>query len=182
MIEVSMNPSRASSEMFADKLAALDLEPIVFKLVNPDDDAPWSVAKADQVAKEYRDFLMLAHLYPEKQIVPSKSVDKFWHTHILDTQKYLEDCQNLFGRVLHHFPYFGMRGEEDARNLQRAGEETRSLYRSHFGYTPTASFADCTTECGSSACQNQQCSDSGCNPSVTAIAQRPRLDRALLAH
>lgn len=172
-------PSAASQELFARKVQALDLEPIIFKLVNPDDGQGWPVAKADVVAKEYRDFLTLAHLYPEKNIVPSKSVDKFWHAHILDTQKYQEDCQQLFGRMLHHFPYFGMRGEEDARNLKQSGEETRALFKSHFGYTPTARFTDCTTQCGSSACKNSQCSDSGCNPNKVETQPRPRLERGV---
>src|SRR5439155_1429263 len=34
---------------------------------------------------------------------------------------------------LHHFPYFGMRGEEDAANLAEAGNTTNRLYEKEFG-------------------------------------------------
>lgn len=60
-------------------------------------------------------------------------IDDFWHLHILDTQKYAEDCQVIFGYFLHHFPYFGMRGEEDAKNLSDSWEETCNLYQNRFG-------------------------------------------------
>jgi hypothetical protein len=60
-------------------------------------------------------------------------VDKFWHGHILDTMKYAEDCQRVFGYFLHHFPYFGMRDAEDAANLANAAATTRRLYEQEFG-------------------------------------------------
>ncbi|MCX7069356.1 MAG: hypothetical protein NTW85_16940 [Methylococcales bacterium] len=56
---------------------------------------------------------------------------------ILDTQKYQEDCELLFGYFLHHFPYFGMRGKEDEENLKMAWTETRQLYKTRFGELPT---------------------------------------------
>ena len=63
-------------------------------------------------------------------------MDKFWHAHILDTRKYIEDCERVFGCYLHHFPYFGMRGADDAAALARAGERTRALYEEEFGAKP----------------------------------------------
>jgi hypothetical protein len=66
-------------------------------------------------------------------LAPSKDVDKFWHGHILDTLKYAEDCQNVFGYFLHHFPYFGMRGEEDAANLRAASANMHAIYEREFG-------------------------------------------------
>ena len=58
---------------------------------------------------------------------------EFWHFHILDTLKYQEDCDNIFGYFLHHFPYFGMRGQEDEANLKEAWNSTISLYEKTFG-------------------------------------------------
>jgi hypothetical protein len=40
--------------------------------------------------------LTLIKLYPTKGIVPRKTMDEFWHQHILDTQAYREDCQAIF--------------------------------------------------------------------------------------
>jgi hypothetical protein len=86
--------------------------------------------------KEYRRFLKLIMLYPRRELVPSKAVDKIWHAHILDTMAYHSDCDALFGHYLHHFPYFGIYGEEDYQNLSNAFEETVRLYELHFGPYP----------------------------------------------
>ncbi len=116
-------------------IQALDLDPIKFKLMNPDEGDGWSREAVDRLEREYRRFLILVARYPEENIVPSREVDKFWHGHILDTAKYAEDCDSAFGYFLHHFPYFGMRGEQDAAALQDAGRRTRELYEREFGET-----------------------------------------------
>lgn len=56
-----------------------------------------------------------------------------WHHHILDTHAYAPDCQSVFGHFLHHFPYWGMRGEEDKAELYSAYAATLQLYEQHFG-------------------------------------------------
>ena len=40
--------------------------------------------------------------------------------HILDTRKYAADCEAAFGHFVHHFPYLGLRGEEDTKALEAA--------------------------------------------------------------
>ena len=47
--------------------------------------------------------------------------------------KYAEDCEMLFGRFIHHFPYFGKRGKVDKNNLYTAFAETQKLFQQHFG-------------------------------------------------
>ncbi len=123
------------TEQVVAAIQALDLDPIKFKLMDPEEGQGWSREYVDQMAIEYKRFLTLSVKYPEETIAPSKDVDKFWHGHILDTMKYAEDCQNVFGYFLHHFPYFGMRGEEDAANLAEAGNTTNRLYEKEFGGT-----------------------------------------------
>ena len=113
-------------------LLDLDLEPIIIKAMDTDDGYGWSIGFASRVAKEYRKFLVLCTEHPDEPIVPSSFVDDFWHLHILDTQKYMEDCHQYLGYMLHHFPYFGMRSEADARNLRRAWEKTLAFYESTF--------------------------------------------------
>ena len=60
-------------------------------------------------------------------------LDEFWHQHIVDTRKYAADCELLFGKLLHHDPYFGINGEEDRASHQRASEWTQRLWREAFG-------------------------------------------------
>mgnify|MGYP001626468014 CR=1 FL=1 len=111
----------------------LDLEPIIVKLVDQEEGLGWTVEYALNVEREYRKFLMLCKMFPKEHIVPSSPVDDFWHFHILDTRKYELDCNNFFGYFLHHFPYFGMRGEKDAENLSNAWNTTLKLYTDNFG-------------------------------------------------
>jgi hypothetical protein len=111
--------------------------------MDPEEGQGWSREYVEQMAIEYKRFLTLSVKYPEETIAPSKHVDKFWHGHILDTMKYVEDCQNVFGYFLHHFPYFGMRGEEDAANLAEAGKTTNRLYEKEFGDAVQAKAAYC---------------------------------------
>jgi len=56
-----------------------------------------------------------------------------WHAHILDTEKYAKDSQAIFGRFLHHWPYSGLMGSEDATRQRAYGEETSRLVREAFG-------------------------------------------------
>src|SRR5712671_3173505 len=116
-------------------IAALDLDPIKLKLTHREEGQGWSREYADRMELAYKRFLTLLVTHPEVTLAPCKDVDKFWHGHILDTLKYAEDCDRMFGSFLHHFPYFGMRGAEDAVNLAKAAENTRRLYRQEFGST-----------------------------------------------
>lgn len=119
--------------MYPNVIKNLDLEPIIVKAIDSEEGYGWSLELAQQIAEEYRKYLTLCLDYANKAIVPAKMIDDFWHLHILDTQKYAEDCQVIFGYFLHHFPYFGMRGEEDAKNLSDSWEETCNLYQNRFG-------------------------------------------------
>ena len=133
---------------FDEFYLTLDLEPIKVSLTQREGGSDWSLDKAELLEVWYRRFFFLVYLHPEKTIVPSKDIDVFWHTHILDTQKYMVDCETLFGRYFHHFPYFGMRGEKDRINLEKAFHETDQLYLQHFGESPLCiGIADCGSLC-----------------------------------
>ena len=141
---------------------ALDLGCIKLKLMDRDEGYGWSREFADQMELAYRRFLTLMAKYPHETIAPSKDVDRFWHAHILDTLKYAEDCQGVFGYFVHHFPYFGMRGEGDAKNLAAAAERTRALYEREFGARvgENAAFCGATVEaafCGAAGAEAAFC-------------------------
>ncbi len=156
----------------------LDLEPIAFKLVHPEPgEEGMSIEMADHLIVKYRRFLKLCAMYPEKSIVPSKEFDPVWHTHILDTSKYIQDCTNIFGFVLHHFPYLGTRGPEDLAELQEKGRATRELYKHHFG-EDIYNGVDDNVDGSEAMCDMGGC-DGGCER-ITPLTERtrPRLIRA----
>ena len=111
----------------------LDLDPIKVKLMHKESGEGWTRAQVDSVAFEYRRFLHLMKLYPNEQVAPLFDVDIFWHYHILDTMKYAEDCQHIFGYFLHHFPYSGLRGEDDEAVHQQIGARMQELYEMTYG-------------------------------------------------
>ena len=126
------NSSKPVAEIIS-AIQALDLEPIKTKLMDADEGQGWSREVADRMAVAYQRFLTLLVTHPETTVAPSKEIDKVWHAHILDTMKYAEDCQRVFGYFLHHFPYFGLRGAEDAAQLVQAGDDMARLYEQEFG-------------------------------------------------
>ena len=121
-----------SENQFAP-IAALDLDPIKVKLMHEESGEGWSLAYADAVEFEYRRFLYLVKQFPNEQAAPLFDVDVFWHYHILDTMKYAADCEAVFGYFLHHFPYVGLRGEDDLEAHRRVGERMRELYEQTYG-------------------------------------------------
>ncbi len=114
-------------------IAALDLNPIKVKLMHKESGEGWSLERANATEIEYRRFLYLMKAFPNEETAPLVDVDTFWHYHILDTMKYASDCEQAFGYFLHHYPYIGLRGEDDIAVQQQAGQRMRELYESTFG-------------------------------------------------
>jgi hypothetical protein len=114
-------------------IAELDLEPIKVKLMHEESGEGWSLERANAIEFEYRRFLILMKKFPHEQTAPLMDVDTFWHYHILDTMKYAADCDAVFGYFLHHFPYIGLRGDDDAAAHHRVGERMKELYEATFG-------------------------------------------------
>jgi len=131
-------------KMNKEAVMNLDLGPIRFKL---NESLGWTKEKVDKSEMAYKRFLFLSGQYPDETVVPIGGVDDFWHYHIMDTYKYKEDCENIFGDFLHHFPYFGVRGEEDVKNLETAIEKTELLYIKEFGENPPKTNID-DAKCG----------------------------------
>jgi hypothetical protein len=117
---------------FIKKLISLDWGPIAFKLTHPEGEGLTPRQAGIAIAK-YMAFLLLIYLFPQAKIVPTREIDLVWHHHVLDTSKYAEDCQELFGRFVHHYPYFGLRDESDRQNLEVAFAETQALFKEYLG-------------------------------------------------
>jgi hypothetical protein len=114
-------------------IAELDLDPIKVKLMHKESGEGWTLEYASAVEAEYRRFLYLMKKFPHEPAAPQFDVDIFWHYHILDTMKYAVDCEHVFGHFLHHFPYVGLRDEEDEAIHEYAGVRMRELYEATFG-------------------------------------------------
>lgn len=65
-------------------------------------------------------------------IIPNRIIDEFWHAHILDTAKYMDDCNKIFGSYFHHFPYYGMIDEEDRKNWYSHAEVCQNIWEDLF--------------------------------------------------
>lgn len=130
-------------------VAALDLSMVKMKMQDADEGKGWTPEQCDEVELEYKRYLTLNLRYPDHAIVPTKEMDQMWHYHILDTRAYHADCDEVFGEYFHHFPYFGMRSDDDEADLDSAFEETCALYRAEFGeeLMRAAGAQDCWHDC-----------------------------------
>jgi hypothetical protein len=108
-------------------LRHLDLESVRKRLMKK---KGWTAAHTDRLIEEYREYLALFYFHPGEELVPpSQELDDVWHEHILDTQRYAEDCQRVFGRFIHHVP-----GLEHGTDRHTEGlERTRRHWWQRFG-------------------------------------------------
>ena len=139
-------------------IAGISLEMVKMKMQETDEGAGWSIEQCESAEIEYKRFLHMNLLFPEKAIVPNKIMDTVWHYHILDTRAYCNDSEDVFGGYFHHFPYFGMRGDQDKRNLESSFEKTKQLYLETFNESMVrGEHSDCWHDCESRcwhACSN----------------------------
>jgi hypothetical protein len=123
----------------------------------------WTSERGYLAQMEYIRFLKLLQLRPGFTLVPwldaqgRDDLDQFWHQHILDTRKYADDCEALFGRVIHHNPHL-LRGSSDE---SEAVEKTKRLYARTFGSGPYGSSSDVAYLSGCSACAAEGASSHG---------------------
>ncbi|MFB2917231.1 hypothetical protein ACE1CB_01930 [Aerosakkonema sp. BLCC-F2] len=122
----------ATQDEIMEKLNKLDFTQISYKLMNPDYGDAWSLEQTNKAIALYKMFLCLSYLYPH-EIAPSQEIERVWHEHILNTFAYAQACQQIFGKFIHHSPYFGLGGEEERQNLNAAFAQTQLLFIKHFG-------------------------------------------------
>ncbi len=135
----------------------LDLTNLRAKLADPEEGKGYSTEELDLREGEYRKFLALHIAFPDMDIVPCELVDEMWHAHILDTIAYRADCSAIFGRFLDHFPYFGLRGPQDAQDLSEAYERTLQIYVSAFGSPPPETWISAGPRSCRTKCKPQKC-------------------------
>jgi hypothetical protein len=129
-----------------NKVNLIDFSPLKMKLLHEN----WSEESIDQAESSYKRFLVLRLVYGANiAFVPNHIIDEYWHYHILDTRKYAMDCNQLFGKFIHHDPYFGIGSEEDVVHLHEAYKVTKTLWFKNFGESmegeaDPCSSSDCT--------------------------------------
>jgi|ERR1700736_147900 len=155
-VAVQSTTRLSNLQQATQRVAHIDLRMVCMKLADPVEGKGWDDATLQAVERDYRRFLILNLLYPELPVVPNQPVDTMWHAHILDTHAYSADCDRVFGGYLHHFPYFGMRGADDAADLQQAGQLTDELYSATFGID-SAMGAEALATCKRTSCKPQKC-------------------------
>lgn len=152
-------PLQTARTPYHDKIENLDLEPIKYKLIK---EKGWPLQKADTVEKLYKAYLLLFALYPSEEHVPTHDIDEMWHSHILDTQKYMSDCDHIFGYYLHHYPYLGLMGAEDAALATAQFERTRQRFVEVSGLDPAEAAGCGGGGCGGGGCSGgSSCSSGG---------------------
>ena len=109
----------------------------------------WKTEKVMATESLYKEWLILHKVYGERAtMAPSADLDEYWHTHILDTKKYMEDCNMVFGYYLHHYPYFGLTAQETETDLEQGFALTQKLFKKHFGHGLTGVANPCSaTSC-----------------------------------
>src|SRR4051812_4155354 len=124
-------------------IQALDLESVKIRLMDPELGEGWSREYAESIESAYKTYLTMLAKYQEhaEEIMLAKDVDEFWHTHILQTMKYAEDCEKVFGAFLHHNPHVGPRTDEDSAKRTAQTNATRKLYEREFGSKQAAEAA-----------------------------------------
>jgi len=114
-------------------VAELDLDRIVWKVTNNPFKPEMSENDVLNAVQQYRRFLTLKIRYPSAQLVPTDDIDLIWHAHILDTENYQLDCNSLFGRFMHHSPFFGEYGDESQEQMNDLFNITSTLWMKEFG-------------------------------------------------
>jgi hypothetical protein len=124
-----------STEQVIAAIQNLDLESVKRRVMEPKLGEGWSRAYADSIEVAYKNYLTMLVKYQDEaeNIVLSEDVDEFWHTHILQTIKYTEDCESVFGRYLHHTPHIGEITKKDMERRVALADRTRRLYEREFG-------------------------------------------------
>jgi hypothetical protein len=126
--------TRSTKKVIA-AIQALDLESVKLRVTDANLGEGWTREYADAIELAYKNYLTMLVKNPTdaEDILLAEDVDEFWHTHILQTMKYTDDCQKVFGKYLHHEPHVGEVTSEDLERRNAQAAKTQRLYEQEFG-------------------------------------------------
>ena len=84
-------------------IARLDLVPVHYLLAIR---YGWDRRKIQRTDRKYRMYWQDMREGRMRSKLLSADVDEMWHCHILMTERYIADCDRVFGEYLHHAPVF----------------------------------------------------------------------------
>lgn len=144
-IEESGFVKQSAIDSIMKRVEHIDFVPHGYKLQR---EYGWSETKINHTIKLYKEWLVLQVLYEDLSFAPSELVDEFWHVHILDTRKYMSDCNLIKGEFIHHYPYFGLTDQENETVLESGFGLTKKLYQHHFGHSNLGFNGENSASCG----------------------------------
>jgi hypothetical protein len=115
------------------QIAKLDLAEVLYFLCDYDGGPRYLRSHINHAVELYQKFLTLRLLHWHQKAIPSKPVDLIWHNHILMTEKYIADCQSIFGRYLHHDPMYRSRSWEELQQYGFDRHWTLDAMNTYFG-------------------------------------------------
>lgn len=127
------------------EIEQLNFQMLKMKLMDKDDGEGWTYQECENAEWKYKMFLKLIYLYPNESVVPDREMDKFWHYHILDTRDYITITSKIFGKYIHHYPYFGLNGAEGKQDLKNCFDRTQTLLKKHFNFSLKTQSSSCTS-------------------------------------
>jgi hypothetical protein len=93
----------------------------------------WSDDVAKIAVDLYMSHLRLCYKYADRFIAAlDRNADVLWHHHIVDTIRYRDDCNRIFGTFLNHVPFYGDPTKEEDESF----DQTIQLYEKEFGKRP----------------------------------------------
>lgn len=95
----------------------------------------WTREKIEKIEIWYRRFLYIRLNEKEATLVPTNDIDEFWHIHILYTNKYYNDCKNIFSYIVQHNPIVQPNKEEDTL-LKKNFNNSLKLFKKHYNEIP----------------------------------------------
>lgn len=114
-----------------NKINSLNFDSVTSKLVKK---YKWKKQDAKECEKLYKNFLYLNFKYGKDIcLVPTEEIDIFWHEHILDTERYMKDCNSVFGKYLHH-EQSDLDSASSSNKVNDFFEQTQEAHKKEFGY------------------------------------------------
>ena len=95
----------------------------------------WSEEKVTRGVDAYEQFLKLKAAlkdYKATKLSPTTLIEEVWHLHVMDTQRYANDCFQFCGEVIHH----DIDGDIDTRKLEIQRNATKVAYEMQHGKEP----------------------------------------------
>lgn len=107
----------------------------------------------DEGIHNLKRYYAVAFLDPLNEHAVSKSVDPFWHTHILFTKEYTQFCVDVVNAYMHHEPL----DDSDSAEVERVRnlyEYTRQIYSKMFKSTSDIWWPDSSVDSSVLICRH----------------------------